>query len=294
MRRLGSEELNHIAASLAYRFFLALFPFFIFVVAVSSVVAGALGVRDPVERMLVVLGDVPIGVADVLRAEFRAVLEAEQPGLVSAGILGAVWAATAGMSAFIQAMDRAYRVPETRSAVRRFLLSLGLTLVAGTGIVGAFLLLMISEVAGPRIERLLGLIPYSQALLSPMRWVVLGMVVVLAASTLYRFAPNVYVPWRRALPGALLFTGGWSIATYAFSLYVGYFGSFAATYGTLGGAAILLIWFYVSSLLLLVGAELNAVLDEDRLALGSASREASLRHQPEGHPDGLAGGHQGA
>jgi membrane protein len=211
--------------------------------------------------MLALLGDVPIGVADPLRAELRAVLEADQPGLLSVGILGAVWAATAGMNAFIQAMDRAYRVPETRPGWLRFLLALGLTIVAGTGLVGAFLLLMVSEVAGPRLARLFGLLPLYQAILSPGRWLVIGLVVVASIATVYRAAPNHDVPWRRALPGALLFTLGWSLATYAFSLYVASFGSYSATYGTLGGAAILLIWFYASSLLLLAGAELNASLE---------------------------------
>jgi membrane protein len=82
-----------------------------------------------------------------------------------------------------------------------------------------------------------------------------------AIAILYRLAPARRPSWHGVLPGVLLFVPGWLIATFAFSLYVENFGSYADTYGALAGVIILLLWFYISSIILLTGGELNAVME---------------------------------
>jgi membrane protein len=184
------------------------------------------------------------------------------------------------MNALIQAMDGAYRVAETRPAWKRCALAIGLTLLAGATLVSAFVLLVVGEVFGLRIAQALGIAELYRAVLAPGRWAAIALALLLAMAVLYRTAPNVDPPWRWVLPGAALFTAGWSLATYAFSLYVANFGAYSATYGTLGGAAVLLIWFYVSSLLLLLGAELNAyVVERTEPAQMAAQRGQRDREQ---------------
>jgi membrane protein len=260
--RLFSDDLHDRATSLAYRFFLALFPFAIFVVALSGFVASAVGAQDLTDQMLDRLGDIPIDLADRVRRELEVIIEEDQPGLLSLGLLGTLWPATTGMNAFIREMDRAYRVKETRPGWKRYALAIGLTLLSGTAIVGGFVVLVSGEVAGDHLARVLGLGELFRTVIGPARWAFTAGLLLLAMALLYRTAPNIHLPWRLALPGAVLFTAGWSLATFLFSLYVANFGVYSATYGALAGAAVLLIWFYVTALLLLLGADLNAFIGE--------------------------------
>jgi membrane protein len=290
-KRLVSDDLNNQASALAYRFFLALFPFLIFVVALSSFVASHLSVGDPAEGMLEMLGDIPSDLAALVRRELEGVVGREHPGLLSIGIAGTLWAASSGMNALMKAMDHAYRVEETRPLWRRYALAIGITLLAGTSLVGGFVVLVVGEVFGHQFAAWAGILELYEAVVNRGRWMAMAGLLVLAASVLYRAVPNVDLPWRLALPGAALFTVGWLLATYVLSLYIANFGSYSATYGTLGAAAILLIWSYVSSLLLLAGAELNAYVDErlDPARLETQRRQQPPRRQAAGEPDGGPG-----
>ena len=86
--------------------------------------------------------------------------------------------------------------------------------------------------------------------------------VVLGVDLVYHFAPNRAARWTWITPGALLATGLWIVSSFAFKYYVTNFGDYTATYGAIGGAIVTMLWFYVSGLAILVGAELNAVIEE--------------------------------
>ncbi len=103
------------------------------------------------------------------------------------------------------------------------------------------------------------------------------MALVLGATVVLYWAPNTNLRVAWTLPGALLFAVAWSVGTYAFSIFLANFGAYNATYGSLGAAAILLVWFYLTSFILLVGAELNAVLDKHRDRATAASQPCDWR-----------------
>ena len=104
------------------------------------------------------------------------------------------------------------------------------------------------------------------------------LLVLLAVGFLYRVAPNTRLSIKRILPGAATFTAVWFLATYLFGLYVAHFASYNSTYGTFGGVAILMVWFYLTSFILLLGVELNALL-EQRATAGRVRKRPPLALQ---------------
>lgn len=261
-KKVGEDDLSSLAAALAYRFFLALFPFFIFLAALAGFVTHLLDIQNPTDRIINTLGDtLPSDVTSVLRTQLESVIAHQNAALLSVGLLGTLWAASAGVGALMRAMNRVYGVRETRPSWERYLLALGLTALAGLLLIASFVVLIVWQASGTKIADKIGLGGFAAALFPLLRWPVSIVTILFATGVIYRITPNARLSLKRILPGMVLFTSVWLVATYLFGLYVAHFASYNSTYGTLGGVVILLVWFYLTAFILLVGAELNAVLD---------------------------------
>lgn len=261
--RAYQHDVTGLAGDLAFRFFLALFPFFIFLAAVGGYIATSLDVANPAEKIVNSIGTaLPADAADIVDKQLQQVINVRNTSLLSIGIIGTLIAASNGFNALYKAFNRAYGVPETRPLWKRWLFSLALTIFAGTSIVLAFTLFVFGELFGFKLIHRLGIESQWRTLLTMARWSVGAVLVLGAVTLLYRTIPNLRVPLRWVLPGALLFAATWALASYLFALYLAWIASYNATYGALAGAAILLVWFYLTALILLVGVELNATIDE--------------------------------
>jgi membrane protein len=262
-RRALEHDLGTLAGNLAYRFFIALVPFLVLLVAVSGFVAHALQITDPAHQLVGALGaSLPSDVAKVLQGQLEQTFAARNAALVSAGVVGTLIAATSACMALFVACNRTYGVAETRSLAQRCGIALALTISAGTLIVVAFTLVVAGEAISGRLVEALGAGGGSGEVVSVARGLLEALLVLLAVMALYRIAPNRRTRRSGMLPGALLFVLVWVIATQIFALYFAHSRAFVTTYGALAGAVILLIWFYVTSLIVLVGAELNAVIEQ--------------------------------
>jgi len=258
---LSADDVGDFAAGLSYRFFLALVPFFIFVTALGGFVAGLGNFEDPSNQLLDRFGDaLPGDARSVLDTQLTAMLEEQRPGLLSVGLVGTIWAASGALGALMKAMNRMYDVQETRPFWKRTGVALALTLLGGLFFVAAFVLAVAGRAIADAIVDAAGLGSVAEAGVTALGYVLALMSLMVATAFLYWAAPNVRLPFRWVSPGAVLFAVGWLVATTAFTLYVSNFGSYNATYGTLGGVVILLVWFYLTSYILLAGAELNALL----------------------------------
>ncbi len=260
-RAAKEDDLTGGAAELAFRFFLALFPFFIFLAALGSFVADVSGVSNPTDEIMDALGkSLPEDAASVLRKQLEAVIGSRDPGLLSFGILGAIWAASGGVGTVMRKMNLAYGVRETRPLWKRLALSLALTALGGGVLVVAFLIFVAGQVYGLRIAEALGMGGLAASVFTLARWPAVIVLALMATAVLFWAAPCVDLRFRWITPGAVLFTAGWLAASYLFGLYIASFGSFNETYGTLAGVVVALLWFYITGFVLLLGAELNAVL----------------------------------
>jgi membrane protein len=289
LREIGTRMADHVrdddvpglATQLAYRFLFAVFPFGLFVAALGAFVAGWAGIDNPAERIVDALGDnLPPDLASTVRPELEQVINETRPALLSVGALGAVWAATGGTNTLIKAMNRAYDVEETRPFVFRYLVAAGLTILAGIGILVSFVTIVGSALLTQEAAERLGVSDQAYVILDLARWPVVFLLLVAATALMFRVAPNIKVAWRWALAGGIAFAIGWLIATWAFAFWVGTFGNYGAMYGSLGSVIVLMIWFYLTGLLLVGAAQLVAatasVLDPG--AVEEARRAAQEEH----------------
>jgi membrane protein len=261
-QRLGRHDIGGLSAELAYRFFLALFPFVIFLAALGAFLARAIGVADPSGEILRSFGAaLPAEVAKLVGDELRRIVEHSDAGLLSFGAVAALYVATGGTNAVLKAIERAYGVSRKRPFWRAYPLAIALTIGGTSLIVVLFVVFVGLEVAGTDVAVRLGVEPAWRALLI-IRWVLAIPVLIVVAGTLYRVGTVMRPSWRTILPGAALFAVGWLLATYVFALYVNALGNYGATYGALGGVAGLLVWLYLSGFVLILGAEVTGSLSD--------------------------------
>jgi membrane protein len=264
-QQFQDDDVPGIGAELAYRFLFAVFPFGIFLAALGAFVAQWVGMQNPTEQLLSAVRDnLPAEVSGEVAAQLEQVVGTARPGLLSFGAIAALWAATGGMSSLIKAMNRAYDVEETRGFIPRTALAVVLTLFGSAGILVAFVTIVGGSVVTQEIGQRLGVGELAWTLITLARWPVVLLLLALAIGILFRLAPNVRVPWRYTLLGGLVFSVAWLVATGAFALYVANFANYANTYGALGGVIVLMLWFYLTGIVLVSAAELVAVIVKDR------------------------------
>ncbi|MBY0494901.1 MAG: YihY/virulence factor BrkB family protein [Cyanobacteria bacterium] len=251
------DDCAGIAAQLAYYFALALFPALLFVVALGSylpfpVVNDIVGALEPIA---------PPEVLTIIRQQLESIVSGEAASLLTIGILGAVWSSSGAMTSIVSALNRAYDIPETRPWWKVRLVSIGLTIA----LVGFVLLSFTLVVAGPNAGQwLAGWFGLSQAF--DTAWAILRWPVIFALATsgiamVFYYAPDADQDWAWITPGSIVTTILWVLFSLTFRLYVTRVGDYAATYGALAGAAILLLWLYFSGLALLIGGELNSEIE---------------------------------
>lgn len=289
-KEFSEDDISGLAAELSYRFFLALFPFFIFLAALGGFIAAAVSSGDPTQQLMDQIGGaLPADARSILQDQVRGVLDSRSGGLLSIGIIGAIWASSGAVKALIKALNRVYDVPETRSFWRSTSLALAMTVAGSVCILGSFGLLLATQAFGSDIAGALGAGGAFELTVALARWPVVVVLVMFAVGLVYWLAPNMDVPFRWVSPGAVTFTFVWLITAIAFGLYVANFGSYNKTYGTLGGVVVLLTWLYLSNLMLLLGAEINATLAESKDPVAhQMKRQAVLRQADDDERAGCA------
>jgi membrane protein len=281
-RRVAKKIVRHrvslSAGSLAYHWFLALFPAVIAVLGVLSL----LHLRGHDVNALTHAIDkaLPPGVANVLTGAVTAATERDSASVVAIviGVAIAIWSASGGMSALQQALDVAYEVPVDRKFIARRLRALPLmaaTLVLG---VSGACLIVLGAPLGAGIE---GHVPLHGVTFTVTwtiaRWALTLVLVSGLFSLFYYIGPNRQKPkWRWRTPGGTLATVVFVVASLAFSYYVTKFGSYAKTYGTFAGVAILIFWLYLTGMAVLIGGEINAELERQAYGGNDTGSELSL------------------
>jgi membrane protein len=253
------DDVAGLSAELAYRFLFAIFPFGIFVAALTAFIANAIGFADPTSQIMGAVGDnLPAQIADVVRPQLEEVIGKTQPGLLTFGAVAALWAATGGMNALIKALNRAWEVDDTRAFLPKTALAVGLTLLGSVGLIGSFVTIVGASLLTSQVVAQLGIDQATVDLVSLLRWPLVFVLLSVAVAVLYHFAPNFRAPWKWCLVGGALFSAAWVVATAVFALYVANFANYANTYGALGGVIVLMLWFYLSAMLLVSAAAIVA------------------------------------
>ncbi|HEY8555597.1 MAG TPA: YihY/virulence factor BrkB family protein [Burkholderiales bacterium] len=253
--QLGADHISIVAAGVAFYLFLALFPAMAALVSVVGLVMNP----GEIERYIAAAGEiVPPEALAIVAGQVQQLASAPRRALgisLVASVLLALWSATAGTKALMTALNIAYGEEERRGYLRYYGTAILLTLGAI-----AFALLALALVAV--LPALLAWLPVPQGVrtaLGLVRWVILAGAFVFGLAVVYRFAPDRKQPqWRWVTWGAAAATVLWLLGSALFSLYVANFGDYNKTYGALAAIVILLTWIYLTTFVVLLGAELNA------------------------------------
>ncbi len=245
------DKVSDAAGSVTYFALLSLFPFLLFALSLASVVIEPGQVEGLLQQLAAVA---PPQVAGILRERVLSLVNSGQTGILTFGAVGAIWAASSGAGALITALNTVNHVEESRPFWKVRLVALGMVLVGAVLAIVAALLAVVTPVLASRLPE-----PLHSTLLW-LRLPLAGAVMVTLLAVIYTYAPDAKARFRLLTPGAIIGVLLWLLGSWGFSLYVSNFGKYEATYGTLGGVVVLLVWMWISSQVLLLGAEINAVL----------------------------------
>lgn len=257
------------AAALAFFFFLSLIPLLVFL---ASFVA-YLRIPNLFGHVLDFFsGLVPGDAMRLVRDALADVLTGHRK-LISLGILGSIWAASAGFNALIGALNSAYLVKEGRPFWRRQLLAMALTVTIGAMVGTASLFMVLGGRFGWWLADVLRLDPIVGLLWPYIRWTAALLFTVLSAEVLYFIAPNSKQRFRRQIGGAVLAVTIWLAGSYGLQLYLQSFAQMSWVYGTLRAVVALMLWLYIGAAAILIGAELNVQLLKSRTGLKIRQKE---------------------
>ncbi len=273
-----SDDMNTYAAALTYRFLLALFPFIIFLLTLLEAFnlerffdwlldqAQAALAADAFSQVERIIGQIRDGASG---------------GLLSFGLIAALWAASAGVRSTMHALNVAYGVDEERTLWKQYAMSLVFTIGLAAMIIAAVALMLFGPQSMEWIADQAGLGDVFVTLWNWLRIPAAIVLMMLAVALIYYFFPNVEQPFRFVSPGSVFAVIAWLVATVGFSIYVSNFGNYNATYGSLGGIIALMFYFFISAATLLLGAEVDAVLYKAKAAGPEGDVDEPDRHETE-------------
>ncbi|QIB52174.1 YihY/virulence factor BrkB family protein [Pseudomonas sp. OIL-1] len=257
LKEFGADDMSSYSAALAYQALFSIFPFILFLMAM-------LGFLHLPQFFDWLRSQATTVLPETAAEQINPVidqLQSQNGGLLSFGILIALWTSSAGMRSLMNAMNKAYDVTEARPTWKVFLLSIVYTI----GIAIVLLAIAAMMIMGPQVMEWLasqvGLQDIVVTIWTWARWPVAIFLMMLVVALLYYIAPNVEQSFRFITPGSVVAVIVWIAASLAFGYYVQNFGNYDATYGSIGAVIVLMLFFYISAAVLLLGAEINAVIE---------------------------------
>ena len=252
-KRVMRDDLFGLAAQLAYFFLLSLFPLLLFLISLLPYLP------ITIEDILGVIRDfAPKITIQLIETNLHELTE-KNVKLLSFGIIATIWSASNGINAIVRAFNKAYEVKESRSFIVARGMSILFTFAMLFVFVVALLLPVFGKIIGVYLFAKFGLSDEFMAIWTTLRWLLSSIILLIVFTGLYWIAPNIKLRCITVVPGAVFATVGWELSSLAFSFYVSNFGNFSATYGSIGAIIVLMIWFYMTGIIIILGGEINAM-----------------------------------
>lgn len=262
LTRIKKVDVTGLAAQLAFFFLLSLFPLLIFIITLLPYLN-----LDQSEIFLFINDYAPESVAVLLEDTLGDVLSKRNSGLLSFGLVATVWSASKGMNALTRALNRSYFQYETRS----FIVARGMSVFFTVMLIAVLIVALVLPVFGQQIGifafSYLGLEENFLKLWESLRLLVPPIIIYCVFSLIYWLVPNLKLQYRSVVLGSVIATVGWIVTSLGFSFYVGNYGSYSSTYGSIGAIIVLMMWLYLSGIILMIGGQINAVMSERKREL---------------------------
>ena len=251
------DDVMGMAGQLAYFFVLALFPALIFFVSLVAYLPGDM----PQQLMVSLRPFLPAAALTIVEDQIAKLTAGDTGGILTFGLVLAIWSSSAGLIAIISTLNRAYDITEGRPWWKVRGVAILLTLALVVVVICALTLLIAGPWLAGQVGGWLGMGPTFITAWNIGRWPIIFLLVSLGMALIYYFAPDADQEWIWITPGSILATVLWLAASLGLQMYLKFAGSLNETYGTLGGAIVILLWLYVTGIAILVGGEMNAEIE---------------------------------
>lgn len=251
--RFKEAEVLGLSAQLAYFFLLSLFPFLLFLITLLAYL--------PVEEGLVLelLAEyLPQDVTLMIEQNLSQILHHRSGGMLSLGAIGTLWSASNGFNALRRSFNKAYGVKKPRNFFLSRIIAIGLMLTIILAIIVALLLPVFGNVIGNLLIEMNFVSSTFETLWNSFRWIMSSVLFFILFYVLYKLAPNYEKRKNYVICGTFFATVTWQLTSFGFSYYVETLGNFTLTYGSLGTVIVLMIWFYLSGIIITTGGVINA------------------------------------
>ena len=258
--RISKDNATGLAAQLSYYFLLALFPTLIFILTLIPLFQIS---PDTITNMI--SENAPGDTAKLITGIIDHVMQNASGGLFSFGLIAALWSASNGMTALMNAFNVAYDVEDGRNAIVLKIMSVFFTIIMVVVFGLAIALPIFGQQLGNLLFGPLGLESELRWIFSLIKFVLPLIVTFIVFMTLYALAPNIKIKLLSVIPGAAFTTIVWLGSSALFGLYVNNFANYSKTYGSIGGIIVLMLWLFLTGLIIIIGAEINAVLHQKKM-----------------------------
>lgn len=257
--KVNSDDIFALGAQLAYYLMLSFFPFLIFLMTIVGF--SRLNSADILDGLRTIL---PNNVFSLIDTTVVELVDTQNAGLLGASIILTIWSASSGFRAVIKGLNKAYDVKDSRSFIKRSLVAIIFTLALAIIIVLTLAMLVFGELIG---KYLLTILPFEEVIISIWnlgRYLIVIFMMIWIFACMYRYTPAKKIPWKEVYPGAIISTLGWIIVSLGFSYYINNIANYSRLYGSVGAVFVLMTWLYITSMILILGAEFNSVMTVKR------------------------------
>lgn len=276
--RFRDDDVTALGAQLTYYMILAFFPFLLLLVTLAGLTP--LAESQSIQSLARFF---PENIFLTVTGIFKQARAVNKTTIFSFGTLLILWASSGGTSAAITAINKSYDQEENRPFWKVQFISILFTVALAIILLFSFVLLVFGELAGVSFFGKTTYKGFFIVFWSVIRFVLPAVIMFCVFIALYLYLPNKRLKLADTVPGAILSTTGWIILSTGFSLYVRFFGNLSSVYGSIGGVILLLMWLYWSSIILLLGGELNAALVFEKTGVKKKQRETVLLVEPFEH-----------
>lgn len=252
--RYKDDDLSSMSAQITYYVILAFFPFLVFLINLLSF--------TPISKEMLISNFnmfFPNETSTLLKNVVVQTVQAKSETLLVLGMIGSLWAASKGISAIIRGLNKAYHIEENRNFIKLNLIALVSTIGVTIMIIFSLIMIVFGKIVGNYVFSLVGAKVLFNIIWSFLRYCIPLSIMFVTFSFIYKYGPNRNVKFNNVIVGTIFTTIGWVTTSLIFSFYVNNFTNYEKVYGSLGGIIALISWLYISSLIILIGGELNAI-----------------------------------